>query len=102
MENRSHGAHMNELTREERIAQHIEAERKSVAAALILAFFFGPIGFLYTSLVGGVIMTSAALGLTVISPTIPGVIWLVCIFAAPFGVADHNKLLRAKAEEMAG
>ena len=89
---------MDELTREERIEQYMEEHRKSVAGALVLTFFFGPLGFLYVSIPWGVVLILASLGLAIISPMVPGVIWLVCIIASPFGVADHNKMVWLRAE----
>lgn len=32
------------------------AQKKSMAAALVLTFFFGPLGLFYASIIGGIIM----------------------------------------------
>ena len=73
---------------------------RSVAAALLLALLFGPIGLFYASLIGGLVMTAfslVAVG-TVIktASALPmGTIWLCSIIWAMIAVRYYNhKLLK--------
>ena len=59
-------------------------KQKSVGVALLLAFFFGPLGLLYASVMGGVIMLILGviigiftLGLGLIIVWIGSIIWAV-------------------------
>ena len=78
---------------------------RSVAVALLLVIFFGPIGLFYTTFIGGVVMTAFALvGIgTVIktSSALPvATIWLVSILWAMIAVRYYNhKLLQRLTKE---
>lgn len=73
-----------------------ERPRKSLAAALALAFVLGPIGLLYASLIGGVVMLIVCAAVLV--PILLGVainvslffpVWVVCVVWA--GIAAHER-----------
>ncbi len=70
---------------------------KSVAGALILSVFLGPLGLLYASFWGGFLMI--LLGIVVISakfifPII--LLWIICCLWAVFATESHNKkIIRA-------
>ena len=71
---------------------------RSVAAALILAIFFGPIGLFYSSLIGGVVMCAFALAglgtVVVMNSALPMVtIWLFSILWAMIAVRFYNHRL---------
>ena len=88
-------------SRKARIDAYIEANKKSPIIAMALAFFFGPIGYLYTSILGGFIAILLTIALLHI-PVMTIFFWIVLIIAAPFEVNSSNKKLRAKAELIAG
>ncbi len=73
-----------------------ERPRKSLGTALALAFFLGPIGLLYASITGGVVMLIVCA--LVLVPILLGVsinvsiyfpVWVVCVLWA--GVAAHER-----------
>jgi hypothetical protein len=66
-------------------------QRKSLAAALILAFFFGPFGLLYATVPGGLIMLGVALvvGLVTFGLALPFV-WIGSMVWAAIAVDQHN------------
>ena len=70
----------------------IVSKQKSVGVALLLAFFFGPLGLLYASVIGGVIMLilSVVIGLLTLGF---GLIftWIACIIWAGVAVNQTNK-----------
>lgn len=73
---------------------------KSVAGALWLALLFGPVGLLYSTLVGGIIMI--VVGLLVLA-TIPlfhanvflpfALLWIISIIFSVGAVGSYNKRL---------
>lgn len=64
--------------------------KKSTLAALLLAILLGPLGYVYASGKGGLVLTVIAL---LGSPTviIPVICWLAAIVMAPFAVSKHNR-----------
>jgi hypothetical protein len=67
---------------------------KSVAVAIILTFLFGPLGLLYASVVGGIIMivAGAILGIFTLGlGLIP--VWIICIIWAAVAANLANKKL---------
>lgn len=62
---------------------------KSVAAALLFCVFFGPVGVLYSSLTGGIIMI--LLGLFVFHQNLMGLVILVWLLSCIWGVAAANR-----------
>lgn len=94
---------MTEETRQARIDAYVKAEQKSVTVAIVLAVLLGPIGYLYTSLIGGFFMIVVVV-VVVIAGLAPlaALAWIACAIGAPFGIAEYNRKVRAKAELIAG
>ncbi|HSW68951.1 MAG TPA: hypothetical protein VLI69_02165 [Gammaproteobacteria bacterium] len=61
---------------------------KSVAIALLFCTFLGPVGVLYSSLMGGIVMI--VLGLLVLRAKLFGPILLVWLISCVWGVAATN------------
>ena len=63
---------------------------KSRTASLLLTILLGPLGALYGSLVGGVILIALAI---ISAPTVigPVVCWIIAIFVSDSGVVKHNE-----------
>lgn len=91
-----------EKTREDRIEAYVKSERKSPFGAFVLAFLFGPIGYLYASVLGGIIWAFVAFVFFAAAPASVVVIWLMCAVTAPVSASNYNQKLRHKAELMAG
>ena len=90
---------MNKTIREQRIDAYVAANRKDPGIAFLLAFLFGPIGFLYASVLGGVILILIAIGFAVTDFwPLNTLLWFSCAVSAPFAAADVNKKLRIHAE----
>jgi hypothetical protein len=87
--------------RARRIDQYVEEHQRSPSVAFLLTFLFGPIGYLYASLLGGVIFTLVSLFLLAFWPALV-LLWLVLLISAPFTAKGYNKKLRSKAELLAG
>lgn len=70
---------------------------KNVAVSILLALFLGPIGLLYSSFFGGVIMAVVLfifLAAMTANPAVQPVVWvawLVCPFWAVLASGRHNK-----------
>lgn len=77
---------------------------KSVFAAFFLAFLFGPLGLLYASIAGGIIMTILALITVPLTAFFAAlVIWPICmIWAVVAALRSKSKLRKAKAQIGAG
>jgi hypothetical protein len=68
-------------------------KQKSVGLAFLLAFLFGPLGLLYASIIGGVVMFFAGLLFFFILPLIgPILCWIVCIVWAIVASQNGNKI----------
>ena len=91
-------------TRNQKIETYIETHGKSMGMAVLLALLLGPIGLLYASVLGGVILCLAVFIAAFNSPAAASYIgigaWLFSILLAPAAVYDKNKALRAQAELM--
>lgn len=78
---------------------------KSMAVAILLALFLGPIGLLYSSFLGGVIMAIIVFIFIAATSANPGVqplvwvAWLVCPFWAVLASGRHNKKLLKRWED---
>lgn len=77
---------------------------RSVAAALLLAIVFGPIGLFYASLMGGLVMTAfalVALGTVMkMASLLPmATIWLLSIVWAMAAVRYYNHQLLKRLEQ---
>lgn len=68
--------------------------RKSMGAGLLLAFFFGPLGLLYASVLGGVVMLVLSIIVAVLTLGFGLlVMWPITVIWAAIAVNAHNKRL---------
>jgi len=89
--------------RQQRIDAYMANHSKSPITAFLLAFLFGPLGYLYTSLMGGFFLVLLTIGLALlIDPVVTVVPWLLGIVAAPIETYSVNKKRRSEADLMAG
>ena len=80
------------------LENYIKVNQKKKVTGALLAFFFGPLGLLYSNWVAAVLLTVLAFGFAI---TIPGSQLLVFPFFliySFFAVDEFNKKLRAKAD----
>ena len=90
---------MHKTIRAQRIDAYVQANRKDPGIAFLLAFLFGPIGFLYASVLGGVILILIAIGFAVTAVwPLNILIWVICMLFAPLSATGTNKKLRTHAE----
>ncbi len=78
----------------------IAAPRKSLAVAVILAVFFGPLGLLYASITGGLILLGADLVALVVTFVTFGIgsvlfplIWIASIIWAILAIQGKDQLV---------
>lgn len=73
--------------------QHVVIRtQKSIGAALVLTFFFGPLGMLYSTVTGGIIMLIISAIVAVFTLGFGLLfIWPVCMIWAAVAVNNHNK-----------
>lgn len=76
----------------------IAGPRKSMAAAVILTIFFGPLGLLYASITGGLVMLGAYVLAIVVTFFTLGlgavlfpILWILCIVWAILGVQGKDQ-----------
>ena len=70
----------------------IVQKQKSVGTAFLLAFLFGPLGLLYASIAGGLIMFVVSLILFFLLPIVGAILcWIVCIIWAVVASQNANK-----------
>jgi len=71
---------------------------KSVGMAFLLAFLFGPLGLLYASIIGGIVMFFVSLVLFFLIPIVGYIIaWVGCIIWAIVAANQANSALHKKA-----
>tara|TARA_B100000949_G_scaffold64504_1_gene57212 strand:- start:1698 stop:1973 length:276 start_codon:yes stop_codon:yes gene_type:complete len=73
----------------------VVGQKKSVGVALILSILFGPLGLLYASAAGGLILILVGIGLSILTLgmlAIPLAIiaWIVSVPWAVIAVSSHN------------
>ena len=74
---------------------------KSHIIQFILAFLFGPIGLLYSSIGWGLGMLIASIAFFMVNPALLLVIWFLCLFIGLGAVDDQNKrYVNAKMKEI--
>ena len=85
----------------EAIENYVKANEKSRGTSFVLTLLLGPLGLLYSSVIGGVILIFIAIAsaVTVIGPLI---CWFLSILIGDSAVVSYNKKVRAQAELMAG
>lgn len=70
---------------------------KSRGIGLLLAFFFGPLGLFYSSLVLGLVLTFAALVFAFLTGGLSSpLFWLVSVILSPFLVNRYNRRKEAE------
>ncbi len=70
---------------------------KSLAGALLLSIFFGPIGLLYATTLGGIVMI--ILGCVTVSSLLPVpiiIVWLGSCIWSVVATNDHNRKMLEK------
>jgi predicted membrane metal-binding protein len=78
---------------------------KNMAIAILLALFLGPIGLLYSTFLGGVIMALVVfvfLAAMTANPAVGPIVWvswLVCPFWAVLAAGRHNKKMMKRWEK---
>lgn len=79
-------------------AQHIVVTAtKSVAISLILTFLFGPLGMLYSTILGGVIMTVLVLIIGIFTLGFGlFILWPICMIWGALAVSGSNKKMLAQ------
>jgi len=64
---------------------------KSVGVAFLLSFLFGPLGLLYASVVGGIVMFFVGVIAFFILPVVGGILaWIGCIIWAVVAASNAN------------
>jgi hypothetical protein len=70
--------------------------KKSMGVALLLTFFFGPLGLFYSSVIGGVVMLFVGGAVMVFTAGFGAVlVWPICMIWAGVATSAHNKRLLA-------
>lgn len=80
----------------------IVGKQKSTGTAFLLAFLFGPLGLLYASVTGGIIMLFVGILLFFLIPIIGGLIsWVICMIWAVNAASEANRNAIVNANRMA-
>lgn len=67
---------------------------KSVGIAIILSFLFGPLGMLYSTILGGIIMFIISIIVAIFTLGIGLIVtWPICIIWAAIAASMHNRKL---------
>lgn len=85
------------------ISQHInhyhyvtDASTKSVGLAIVLAFFFGPLGMLYSTVTGALVMLVVNLVVALLTFGLGLVLtWPICVVWAAVSASTHNDRIAA-------
>jgi len=78
----------------------VVASKKSMGVALILTILFGPLGLLYASVPGGIILIILTLVIALITFGIGALVgWLASIIWAAIAVSSHNRKVDAMASK---
>jgi|GEM_PF-3505377 len=76
----------------------VMGKAKSVGVAFLLAFLFGPLGLLYASIIGGVVMFFVSIVLFFVIPVVGYILaWVMCIIWALIAANQANSNLHNKA-----
>ena len=74
----------------------VQGAGKSMAVAIILAILFGPLGMLYATVMGGVVMLVISLLAAIFTLGFGLFItWLICVIWAAVAANSHNKKMLA-------
>ena len=89
------------VTQQVQVAPLLLAPPKSVALAVVLTFFFGPLGLFYSSVVGGVVMllvsliaAGATFGIGLLFT------WPACMIWGAIAAANYNSALAMRSQNM--
>ena len=83
------------MTTEQNV-QRVVLAGKSMAVAILLALFFGPLGMLYSTVMGGVIMIVISLLAGIFTLGFGLLItWPICVIWAAVATNSHNKKMLA-------
>lgn len=75
----------------------IVGKAKSVGVAFLLAFLFGPLGLLYASVIGGIIMFIVGIILFIVLPVVGGILaWVASIIWAVVAANNANAEMKNK------
>ena len=74
------------------------APLKSMGVAILLAILFGPLGMLYATIRGGVIMIVITLILVSLFPLLFLLTWPICVIWAAVSTSDYNRQLLERGE----
>ena len=82
------------------IKKVVVADTKSTLLAVVLAFCFGPLGLLYSSITGAIVMFIFGAIITIITLGYGAfILWPICAIWAFFATRSHNSKLRRQAYE---
>ena len=74
--------------------QVVVAQTKNVGTALILTILFGPLGMLYSTILGGIVMGVLSLIVAIVTLGFGLIItWPICVIWAALAASAHNKKL---------
>lgn len=80
----------------EQNVQKVVIAGKSMAVAILLALFFGPLGMLYSTVMGGVVMIALSLLVGIFTLGFGlFVTWPICVIWAAVATNSHNKKMLA-------
>ena len=78
----------------------IQVQEKSLLVAFLLTLFFGPLGMLYSTIAGGIIMLVGylvILGLTVVTLGMASALfipaWIICIVWGVIAAKNRNRMI---------
>ncbi|MDX2048730.1 MAG: hypothetical protein SFU87_18225 [Chitinophagaceae bacterium] len=75
----------------------IVQSQKSLGLTIILTILFGPLGMLYSTITGGIVMIIASLLVAIITFGLGLIItWPICIIWAAIATNDYNKKLAGR------
>jgi len=79
----------------------IIGKAKSVGTAFLLSFLFGPLGLLYASIIGGIIMFILSIILFIALPVVGAILaWIGCIIWAVVAANQANAKLHHQAKPL--
>lgn len=86
--------------RREKISDYVDANRKSPLVGSVYALIFGPLGCIYTDPRNSLFGVLAAMFVGLIYWPLIAIVWLACIFMAPFQVKAYNERVRRSARHL--
>lgn len=81
----------------------IVGKSKSVGTAFLLAFLFGPLGLLYASVIGGIVMFFISIVLFILIPVVGAIFaWIGCIIWAIMAANAANDKMKSQTTSVGG